>query len=174
MEAGDRPRQLKANATRGEVAEGRMADPRLQSQQSCKTLKLVAKQIGQTQNTNLFGDRKEGKEERLKTTRKESAGSDHTEDKKSPIATFEGSQQGLSEKFYQSDTYRCFLKEKETISFVKRVRKDIECELIQRAQAVNDLKLKLQVLIDKERHLMMAIDGQEVQNDLDLNNLQYF
>lgn len=104
--------------------------------------------------------------------RKQSDESDLTDDKKPAPLTTEKYRHSLPEQFYQSDTYRCILKEKETIGFVKRVRRDIETEVSQRSQAINQLKIKLQSLIDKEKHLSMAIDGEEVQVTLDLGNLQ--
>jgi hypothetical protein len=79
----------------------------------------------------------------------------------------------LPDSFYNSETYRCILKEKETISFVKRAGLDIETELVRRKAASGDLKRRLQELLTKEKHLLMAIEGAQVQNELDLCSLQY-
>lgn len=81
-------------------------------------------------------------------------------------------QQGLPDHFFQSDTYRCIMKEKETISFVKRVRRDIEVELAQRNQGIKEMKSRVQSLLDKEKHLIRAVEGEEIQLELDLENLE--
>ena len=64
------------------------------------------------------------------------------------------------------------MKEQEAVGFVKRVGKDIQAELTQRMENCNDLKVRLQNLMDLEKHLVMAIDGVAVQNEIDLENLK--
>lgn len=78
----------------------------------------------------------------------------------------------LPEVFYRSDTFKCIMKERETISFFKKVRSDIDAELTQRIAKCNELKRKVQQLVDLEKRLLMTIDGVQVQNEMDLENLQ--
>lgn len=78
----------------------------------------------------------------------------------------------LPEVFYKSDTFKCIMKERETISFFKKVKNDIDAELAQRISKCNELKRKVQQLVDLEKRLLMTIDGVQVQNEMDLENLQ--
>lgn len=78
----------------------------------------------------------------------------------------------LPEMFYQSETFKCIMKERETISFFKKVRKDLETELGQRITRCSELKNRVQHLVDLEKRLLMTIDGVQVQNEMDLENLQ--
>ena len=64
------------------------------------------------------------------------------------------------------------MKERETLSVFRQVRKDIEVELSQRYNKCKELKEKIDHLADLEKRLLMAIEGVQVQNDMDLENLQ--
>lgn len=76
------------------------------------------------------------------------------------------------EMFFNSDTFKCILKERETLNVFRQVRKDIESELVQRTNKCKELKEKLENLADLEKRLLMAIEGVQVQNEMDLENLQ--
>jgi hypothetical protein len=78
----------------------------------------------------------------------------------------------LKDSFYSSDTFKCIMKERETLNVFKQVRKDIEVELGQREAKCRLLIEKVDHLIDMEKRLMMAIEGVQVQNEMDLESLQ--
>lgn len=85
----------------------------------------------------------------------------------------QSSDEKLPDVFYKSDTFKCIMKERETISFFKKVRNDIDTELNQRIAKCAELKRKIQQLADLEKRLLMTIDGVQVQNEMDLENLKY-
>lgn len=170
MDAAPKGRQLLKSPQARIETEVKGRGSQQESRQSCKTLKLVSKNVPPTHEKSSGGPGQHRGVENERQ-RKQSDESDLTEDRHAVRGSTERLQHGLPEQFYQSDTYRCIMKEKETTGFVKRVRRDIELELAQRTQSVKELKSRLQSLIDKERHLLMALDGEQVQNELDLGNL---
>lgn len=148
------------------------------SNQSCKTLKLISKN-GQPNKSSKKLTQPLIKKPSLKKETPRSKGQSEdgnlTDDKKIFLTFSDTSnppQDLLSEKFYKSDTYRCIVKERETILFVKRVKRDIETELAQRIENCKNYKLRLQALLDQEKQLVMAIDGEMIPHITELENLQ--
>lgn len=143
------------------------------SNQSCKTLKLVAKHMSSNAAKMSLASSKQQTSKDLEKFKGQSAGGSLAGDRR-PFETREkrDSHADLSERFFESDTYRCIMKERETIDFVKRVRCEVDSEIGQRVDACKQLKERLEHLVYQERQLLMAIEGQMVQNDLDLETIQ--
>lgn len=143
------------------------------SNQSCKTLKLVAKHISSNVGKLGLQSSKQTTSKDLDKFKGQSAGGSLAGDRRllEPREKRD-SNADISERFFESDTYRCIMKERETIDFVKRVRNEVDSEIGHRVDACKQLKERLEHLVYQERQLLMAIEGQMVQNDLDLEVIQ--
>ena len=162
---------LRSNPPKLDEGEGKSM--KQASNQSCKTLKLVAKHVSSNLGKLALPSSKQQTSKDLDKFKGQSAGGSLAGNRR-PLEAREkrDSNADLSERFFESATYRCIMKERETIDFVKRVRNEVDSEIGQRVDSCKQLKERLEHLMYQERQLLMAIDGQMVQNDLDLETIQ--
>ncbi len=76
--------------------------------------------------------------------------------------------------FYASETFKCIQKEMETIEYLMRVRRDVEQELAGRITSKDHLKSKLEDLLGLEKAMQSKLAYVKVQNDIDLEQLEYY
>lgn len=158
----------------------KQSSSKIETRQSCKTFKTITKTVGngpsgETPSQPKMLVKKRTLKDVFEKKPPSLYGSIATEDYR-PVAIPDGKPKdeisSFSPLFVHSDTFKCIMKEHETISFVKKVKTNIETELAARVERCAALKRSLHRLFDLERHLNMAIDGVSVQSDMDLDSLQ--
>lgn len=78
-----------------------------------------------------------------------------------------------TEEFMKTNTYQCLIKGQSTIEYLSKVQRDLQKELIERENSTYKLIKYVNSLFDQERKLNEKIVQMKVQNDSDLERIEY-